>query len=133
MPYSGLGWQQEHQPKAYRQHDGRTPQAGRQAAGLRQHAREHDAKHQHPHARSRARQFAAGLTTDPARPKYGLHSLRHAAASLFIEQGFSPKRVQALMGHSTIQMTFDVYSHLWPSADDDQVAFGQLQSRVLVA
>jgi integrase len=31
----------------------------------------------------------------------GLHSLRHAAASLFIEQSFSPKRVQALMGHST--------------------------------
>jgi integrase len=30
--------------------------------------------------------------------RYGMHSLRHAAASLFIEQGFSPKRVQALMG-----------------------------------
>jgi integrase len=43
----------------------------------------------------------------PDKPKYGLHALRHAAASLFIEQGFSPKRVQALMGHSTIQMTFD--------------------------
>src|SRR5712691_3086163 len=25
------------------------------------------------------------------KPKYGMHSLRHAAASLFIEQGFSPK------------------------------------------
>jgi integrase len=41
------------------------------------------------------------------RPKYGMHSFRHAAASLFIEEGFSPKRVQDLMGHSTIQMTFD--------------------------
>jgi site-specific recombinase XerD len=59
--------------------------------------------------------------------------LRHAAASLFIEQGLGPKRVQALMGHSTIQLTFDVYSHLWSSADDDQVAFGQLQARLLVA
>jgi hypothetical protein len=37
------------------------------------------------------------------------------------------------MGHSTIQMTFDVYGHLFPSADDDQVAFGQLQARLLVA
>jgi integrase len=62
-----------------------------------------------------------------------MHSFRHAAASLFIEQGFSPKRVQASMGHSTIQMTFDVYSHLFPSADADQVAFGQLQARLLVA
>jgi integrase len=59
--------------------------------------------------------------------------LRHAAASLLIEQGFSPKRVQSLMGHSTITMTFDVYGHLFPSADDDQVAFGQLQARLLVA
>jgi hypothetical protein len=34
-------------------------------------------------------QSAAGITTDPRHPKYGLHSLRHAASSLFIEQGFS--------------------------------------------
>jgi integrase len=78
-------------------------------------------------------QVDAGIATDAARPKYGLHSLRHAAASLFIEQGFSPKRVQSLMGHSSIQMTFDVYGHLFPSADDDQAAFGQLQARLLVA
>jgi integrase len=77
-------------------------------------------------------QVAAGITTDPRHPKYGLHSLRHAAASLFIEQGFSPKRVQALMGHSTIQMTFDVYGHLWPAAADDQDAMTQLQARLLV-
>jgi hypothetical protein len=31
-------------------------------------------------------------------PKYGLHALRHAAASLFIEQGFSPKRVAGADG-----------------------------------
>src|SRR5262249_7590254 len=78
-------------------------------------------------------QFAAGITTGPKHPKYGLHSLRHAAASLFIEQGFTPKRVQALMGPSTIQMTFDTYGPLFPSPTDDQVAFGQLQARLLVA
>jgi hypothetical protein len=39
-------------------------------------------------------------------------------ASLFIDQGFSPKRVEVLMGHETIQMTFD--GHLFPSAADDQ-------------
>jgi integrase len=32
----------------------------------------------------------AGITTDARAPKYGLHSLRHTAASLFIEQGFTP-------------------------------------------
>jgi integrase len=76
-------------------------------------------------------QVAAGLTTDPIHPKYGLHSLRHAAASLFIEQGFSPKRVQALMGHSSIQMTFDTYGHLFPSKDDDAAAMQQLQARLV--
>jgi integrase len=30
--------------------------------------------------------------------------------------------VQALMGHSMIQMTFDVYGHLFPSAADDEAA-----------
>ena len=78
-------------------------------------------------------QHDAGLTIDARAPKYGLHSLRHTAASLFIEQGFSPKRVQALMGHSSIGMTFDVYGHLFPSAADDQAAMVQLQARLLVA
>ena len=76
-------------------------------------------------------QLAAGITSDAARPKYGMHSLRHAAASLFIEQGFTPKRVQALMGHSTIQMTFDTYGHLFPSEKDDQAAMRQLQARLV--
>jgi integrase len=78
-----------------------------------------------------ALQVACGIISDPMRPKYGLHSLRHAAASLFIEQGFSPKRVQALMGHSSIQMTFDTYGHLFPSKDDDAAAMQQLQARLV--
>jgi integrase len=76
-------------------------------------------------------QVAAGITMDKLHPKYGLHSFRHAAASLFIEQGFTPKRVQALMGHSTIQMTFDTYGHLFPSEKDDHVAMQQLQARLV--
>jgi integrase len=75
-------------------------------------------------------QKAAGITSTD-KPKYGLHALRHAAASLFIEHGFSPKRVQALMGHSTIQMTFDTYGHLFPSQDSDQTAMEQLQARLV--
>jgi integrase len=60
-----------------------------------------------------APQVASTVATDSMHPKYGLHSLRHAAASLFIEQGFSPKRVQALMGHSSIQMTFDTHAAVY--------------------
>jgi integrase len=48
---------------------------------------------------------------------FEFHSLRHAAASLFIELGWQPKRVQAVMGHSSITMTFDRYGHLFPQGD----------------
>ena len=50
-------------------------------------------------------------------------------ASWAIEQGFRPKRLQALLGHSSIQMTFDTYGHLFPSLEDDHAKFaaGELQ------
>ena len=61
---------------------------------------------------------------------YGLHALRHAAASLFIQEGFSPKRVQTLMGHSTIQVTFDTYGHLFRTPDE-QDELQRLQARLV--
>ena len=86
-------------------------------------------------------QIAAGVTVDTGetdedgkpilKAKYGLHALRHAAASLFIEQGMKPKRVQEIMGHSTISMTLDTYTHLYPAPEDDQAAMAQLQARLL--
>jgi integrase len=58
-------------------------------------------------------------------PKYpGLHSLRHFYASWLINRpedgghGLPPKVVQDRMGHSSIQVTLDVYSHLFPRGDD---------------
>jgi integrase len=76
-------------------------------------------------------QSRAGITTDRRHPKYGLHALRHAAASLFIDEGWSAKRVQMVMGHSSIQMTFNVYGHLFPSPDDDREAMRRLQARLV--
>lgn len=63
-------------------------------------------------------------------PLYTFHALRHAAASLFIEQGWSPKKLQSVMGHSTIQMTFHTYGHLWPSLEDDKAALAQIEARL---
>lgn len=76
-------------------------------------------------------QRAAGIMGPGRKPKYGMHALRHAAASLFIEQGFSPKKVQELMGHSAIAMTFDVYGHLFPTPEDDREQMRQLQARLI--
>ena len=78
-----------------------------------------------------ALQIAAGIVDQAGRAKYGMHALPHFFASWAIERGFSPKRVQTLLGHSSIQMTFDVYGHLFPSAADDQAAMSQLQARLI--
>ena len=71
------------------------------------------------------------MTTTVA--KYGLHALRHACASLWIEGGKNPKAIQALMGHSTIQMTYDVYGHLFADAEADQKSAEDIQARLLGA
>jgi integrase len=65
--------------------------------------------------------------------KYGMHALRHACASLWIEAGKNPKAIQTLMGHSTIQMTYDVYGHLFADADGDQKTAEDIQVRLLGA
>ena len=54
--------------------------------------------------------------------KYGLHALRHACASLWIEQGLNPNRIQLLRGHSSIKMTYDLYRHLFEGEHGDQRA-----------
>jgi integrase len=63
--------------------------------------------------------------------KYGLHALRHACASPWIENGHNPKQTQRLMGHSSIKVTFDVYGHLFADADADQRAAERVQARLL--
>lgn len=51
---------------------------------------------------------------------YEFRHLRHVAASLFIEQGATPKRIQIIMGHSSVRVTFDIYGHLFSDDDADQ-------------
>ncbi|MFC1869870.1 tyrosine-type recombinase/integrase [Chloroflexota bacterium] len=43
-----------------------------------------------------------------------LHDARHTHASLMLKQGIHPKIVQERLGHSTIAMTLDTYSHVAP-------------------
>lgn len=40
------------------------------------------------------------------------HDLRHSAATLLLAQGVHPKIVQERLGHSTIALTLDTYSHV---------------------
>lgn len=43
-----------------------------------------------------------------------LHDARHTHASLMLKQGIHPKIVQERLGHSSIQITLDIYSHVAP-------------------
>jgi integrase len=61
---------------------------------------------------------------------YRFHDLRHAAASLFIEQGWQAKKVQTVMGHSSIQVTYDRYGFLFESMENDQEAMKEIEARI---
>lgn len=43
-----------------------------------------------------------------------MHSLRHTHASILLRQGIHPKLVQERLGHSSIALTLDTYSHVTP-------------------
>lgn len=42
------------------------------------------------------------------------HGLRHTHATLLMQEGINPKIVQERLGHSTLAMTMDTYSHVSP-------------------
>ncbi|MEO5842790.1 MAG: site-specific integrase, partial [Acidimicrobiales bacterium] len=47
-------------------------------------------------------------------PKRPLHHARHGAASLMLSEGLPLKLVLETLGHSTMSLTADLYSHLMP-------------------
>jgi len=46
--------------------------------------------------------------------KTNIHSLRHTYATRLLELNEHPKVVQELLGHATIAVTLDIYSHVFP-------------------
>jgi len=76
-------------------------------------------------------QKKCGLVTDAGKARYGFHMLRHAAASLFIKYlGWSPKRLQGVMGHASITMTFDRYGHLFEDVTADRENMAKIEVAV---
>lgn len=74
-----------------------------------------------------------GIVDAKGAARFGIHSLRHAAASLFIEQGWNPKKIQTLLGHASITMTMDVYGHLFENTEGDVSMFEKLERDLLAA
>ncbi len=47
-------------------------------------------------------------------PKISFHDLRHTCASLLFQRNVHPKLVQELLGHASVAITLDTYSHMLP-------------------
>jgi integrase len=62
-------------------------------------------------------------------PAIRLHDLRHSVASILLAQGVHPKVVSEELGHATIALTLDTYSHVIPSLQ--QEAAGVIAAAIL--
>ena len=57
-----------------------------------------------------------------ALPGIRFHDLRHTHATAMLASGIHPKIAQERLGHSTIAITMDLYSHVMPNMQADAVA-----------
>jgi integrase len=55
-------------------------------------------------------------------PHIRFHDLRHAHATLMLLQGVHPKVVSERLGHASVGITLDTYSHVLPSMQTEAVA-----------
>ena len=60
----------------------------------------------------------AGITRMAGLSGIRLHDLRHTHATLLMKQGVNPKIVQERLGHSSIAVTMDIYSHVVPGLQE---------------
>ena len=55
-------------------------------------------------------------------PSVRFHDLRHTCATLLLTRNVNPKIVSEMLGHSTIAITLDTYSHVLPNMRDQAAA-----------
>jgi integrase len=75
-----------------------------------------DGRPLHPQSVSRAfdRAIAAAKM-----PRIRLHDLRHTHATLALHAGINPKVVSERLGHATVSITLDTYSHAIPALQEE--------------
>lgn len=54
-------------------------------------------------------------------PHITFHGLRHTHATLLLKWNVHPKKVSERLGHSSIKLTMDTYSHVMPTMQDEAV------------
>jgi integrase len=55
-------------------------------------------------------------------PQIRFHDLRHSHATHLLAAGVHPKIAQERLGHASIAVTMDIYSHAMPNMQADAVA-----------
>lgn len=62
--------------------------------------------------------FWSLLQRNPSLPRIRLYDLRHSHATMLLRQDVHPKVVSERLGHSTVGITLDVYSHVMPGMQE---------------
>jgi integrase len=55
-------------------------------------------------------------------PRIRFHDLRHTAATILLSHNVNPKVVSEMLGHSSVAITLDIYSHVLPHMQHDAAA-----------
>ena len=51
-------------------------------------------------------------------PQIRFHDLRHTCATLLLSKNVNPKVVSEMLGHASIAITLDTYSHVLPTMQE---------------
>ena len=73
---------------------------------------------------------AASEGRDPVKFRYfHPHTIRHTFATRCFENGIEPKVAQKLLGHSSISITLNIYTHVMENKMDDEISkFGKART-----
>jgi integrase len=90
------------------------------AAKLRQHRADHSrdtdlvftTQHGTPINPNDLSKAIVRISKDAGIRRIGLHDLRHSCASFLLAQGVPPRVVMEILGHSTIDVTMNIYGHV---------------------
>ena len=55
---------------------------------------------------------------DAGLPRIRFHDLRYTCATLLLSKNVNPKVVSEMLGHATIAITLDTYSHVLPTMQE---------------
>src|SRR5206468_5707318 len=71
----------------------------------------------------------AGVFRKDSKVRFGFHNLRHSLASFLVRTKTDPKTVQALLRHSDVKTTLQLYAHSVP--EDRMLAQGEVLQAIL--